>query len=65
MCRGFRGRARSGIRRLPVPAVKAKDPIGFRDRVPAFDIRELATIGLTRADMTVIEIAPQRLHLFC
>ena len=45
---------------LPAPAVKAKDPIGLRDRVPALDIGELATMDLAGSDMPVIEIAPQR-----
>ena len=61
----FSGKHAAGFDRLPVPAVKAEDTVGFRDRVPAFNIREFAAIGLAGADMPVIEIAPQRLHLFC
>ena len=52
------------IDRLSVPAVEARDLIGLRDRVPAPDVRELAPMGLAGADMTVIEIASQRLHRF-
>ena len=55
----------AGFDGFPAPAIKAKDPIGFRDRVPAFDIGELAAIGLARADLPAVEIAPQRLYLFC
>ena len=55
----------AGLHGLAVPAIKAKDPVGFRDRVPAFDVGELAAIGLARADVPAVEAAPQRLHLFC
>ena len=61
----LRGPARIWIKSFSVPAIKPKDPVGFRDRVPALDVRELTPISFARADMTVIEIAPQRLHLFC
>ena len=61
----FGGRTAFGFDRLSVPAVEAEDPVSFRDRVPALDIEELAPISFAGADMTVIEIAPQRLHLFC
>jgi hypothetical protein len=46
----FTGQHTAGFKSLPVPAVEAEDPIGFRDRVPALDIGELATVGLTGAD---------------
>ena len=36
---------------VSVPAIKPEDPVGFRDRVPTFDIGEFATMGLARADM--------------
>jgi CRP-like cAMP-binding protein len=55
----------AGFDGLAVPAIKAKDPVGFRDRVPAFDIGELASIGLARADVPAVEAPPQRLQLFC
>ena len=48
-----------------IPAVKAKDPVGFRDRIPALDVGELAPVGLACADIALIEIAPQRFRLFC
>src|SRR5262245_42030729 len=55
----------AGLDRLSIPAVKAKDSVGFRDRVPAFNIGELAPIGLACADIAVVEIAPERFDLFC
>src|SRR5450759_3088633 len=61
----FAGKHTAGLDRLPVPAIESEDPVCFRDGVPAFDIGKLAAMGLTGADMTVIQIAPQRLHLFC
>ena len=54
-----------GFDGLPAPAVKAEDPVGLRDGVPALDIGELATMELTGADLPVIEIAPQRQCLSC
>ena len=33
------------------PAVKAEDPVGLRDGVPALEIGEFAAMGLTGADM--------------
>src|SRR6516165_4330327 len=51
--------------RLPAPGIKAKDAVGFRDRKPAFDIREVATIGRPRANVPAAEATPQRLHLLC
>ena len=59
------GKDAFGFDRLPVPAVEAEDPVGLRDGVPALEIGELPAMGLTGADMPVIGIAPQRLHLFC
>jgi hypothetical protein len=47
------------------PAVEAEDSIGFLDRVPALDIGELTTMGLTGADLPVIEITLQRQPLSC
>ncbi len=55
----------AGFERLPAPAVESENPIGFRDRIPALQIGQLATIGLTGADMTAVGITPQCLHLFC
>ena len=55
----------AGLDRFPIPAIKAKDPVGFRDRVPALDIGELAAVGLARSDLAGVEIAPQRLYLLC
>ena len=40
----------AGFDGLSVPTIKAKDPVGFRDRVPSFDVGELASVGLARAD---------------
>src|SRR5262245_20620836 len=50
---------------LPTPAIKAEDPVGFRDRKPAFDIGKLAPIGFTRADLPWPQAASQRLYLLC
>ena len=55
------GKDATGFDRLPVPAVKPEDPVGLRNRVPAFEIGQFAAMGLTGAGMAVIEIAPQRL----
>src|SRR5450756_242633 len=55
----------TGLNRLPVPTIKTEDPVGLRNRVPAFDVGQFAAMGLAGADIKVIEIAPQRLHLFC
>ena len=54
-----------GFDGLSVPAVKPEDPVGFRDGVPALEIGQLPAMGLPGADMAVIEVAPQRLDLFC
>ena len=51
------GKDATGLDRLPVPAIEPKDPVGFRDRIPAFDVGQLAAMGLTRPDMAVIEVA--------
>ena len=61
----FAGKDATGFDGLPVPAVKPKDPVGFRNRVPALQIGELPAIGLTGADKPVIGLAPQRADLFC
>src|SRR5450759_2289286 len=53
------GEDTAGFDRLPVPTIEPKDPVGFRDRIPAFDVGQLAAKGLTRPDMAVIEVAPQ------
>src|SRR5215475_13583710 len=47
------------------PGIKAEDPIGFRDREPAFDVCQFAAMGLARADLPAIEVTTQRLQLFC
>ena len=61
----FTGEHTARFERLSIPPVEPEDAIGFRDRVPAFDIEELSAIGLAGADITVIEVAPQCFHLFC
>src|SRR5664280_3868477 len=61
----FAGKNAFRFDRLPVPAVEPEDSVGFRDGVPAFDIGQFAAMCLTRADMTVINIAAQCLYLFC
>ena len=43
----FAGEHTFGFDGFPAPAVEAKNPIGLRDRVPAFDIGEFTAIGLT------------------
>ena len=60
----FPGQDAFGVDGLPAPSVETEDPIGLRDRVPALDIGELATMDLAVADIAMIEISPQRLHLF-
>ena len=49
----FAGKHTAGLDRLPIPPVEPEDPIGFRDGVPAFDIGQLAAMGLTGPDMAV------------
>ena len=49
--------------RFAAPAVEAEDAVGFRDRVPALDVGELASIGLAGADLPAVEIAPEGLTL--
>ncbi len=55
----------AGFERLPAPAVKAEDPVGLRDGVPALQIGQFAAMGLAGADKATMGSAPQRLHLFC
>ena len=47
----FTGEDTAGFEGLPAPAIKAEDSIGFRDRVPAFDVGEFAAIGFAGADI--------------
>jgi hypothetical protein len=54
---GFSRQDATGVYGLAVPAVKTEDPVGLRDRIPAFDIGELATIDLASADVPVVEAA--------
>ena len=59
----FAGQYTAGFNGFPAPTIEAKDPIGLCDRVPALDIRKLPSMGLARANLPVIEIAPQRYEL--
>ena len=52
----FAGKHAFGLDGLPVPAVKAEDPVGLRDGVPAFEIGQLPAMGLTGADMAAIRL---------
>lgn len=54
----FTGQDAFGFERLRVPGVEPEDSVGFRNRVPSFDIGQFAAMGLTRADMAVIKVAP-------
>ena len=51
------GKDAFGFDRLPAPAVKAEDPVGLRDGVPALEISEFPAIGLAGADMTGDRVA--------
>ena len=42
---------------LPVPAIKAKDAIGFRHHLPALEIVENVALGLADLDMLGVEPA--------
>lgn len=53
----------SRLKGFAAPTIETEDPISFRDDVPTFKIRDLPTIGLTRADYSCIEIAPERSQL--
>ena len=48
----FAGEHTARLEGLSIPSVEPEDAIGFRDRVPAFDVRKLTAIGLPGADMT-------------
>jgi hypothetical protein len=61
----FPGEDTTGFNRFPAPSIKAKDAVGFRNRVPALDVGEFAPIGFAGADVTLIEIASQGFDLFC
>ena len=47
----FTGENAAGFDRLPAPGIESKDPIGFRNGIPALDIGELAAVGLARPDL--------------
>jgi hypothetical protein len=51
------GKDATGLDRLPVPPIEPEDPVGFRDRVPAFDVGQLAAMGLTRPDMVPLNLS--------
>ena len=55
------GKDAFGFDGLPAPAVKAEDPVGFRDGVPALEIGQLPAMGLAGPDMATIGLTPQRL----
>ena len=48
------GKDAFGFDGLPAPAVKAEDPVGLRDRVPALEVGQFPAIGLAGADMAVV-----------
>ena len=58
------GKDAFGFDGLPAPAVKAEDPVGLRDGVPALEIGQLPSIGLSGADMAVIGITLEGAYLF-
>ena len=59
------GKDAFGFDGLPAPAVKAEDPVGFRDGVPALEIGQLPSIGLPGADMAVIGITLEQARCTC
>ena len=61
----FAGKNAFGFDGFPVPAVKAEDPVGLRDGVPAFEIGQLPAMGLPGPDVGAVRLTPQRLQLFC
>src|SRR5450631_426349 len=61
----FAGEDTAGFKGLSAPPIESENSISFRDRIPAFDIVERTAIRFSSADIAVIEIAPQRLDLFC
>src|SRR5262249_51325705 len=52
-----------GHHRLAVPAFEPEHPIGFRDRMPAFDIGERLAPLLTRLDDFLTKLAREQPHL--
>src|SRR3974377_1042847 len=59
------GEHTTGLDGLSRPAIKAKDAVGLRDRVPTLEITELpAIMGVPGADMPVIGLTLERSHLF-
>src|SRR5664280_2393459 len=61
----FAGEDTAGFKGLSAPPIESENSIGFRDRIPAFDIVERAAIRFSGTDIAVTEIAPQRLNLPC
>ena len=59
------GENATGFYGFSTPSIKAEDPVGLRDREPAFDIGEFTAMGFARADLPAVEISPQGLYLFC
>src|SRR5262245_49287901 len=55
----------TGFDGFAAPTIKAEYSVGFRNRVPALDIREFAPIGFAGADVTWIDVTTQGFHLFC
>ena len=62
---GLPGEHALGFDGLSGPAVKAEDPVGLRDGVPALDIGQLPAMGLPAADVAAAGLALERLDLFC
>ena len=61
----FAGQHTAGFDRLPVPTIKAEDPVGRRNRLPALEVGQFAAVGLAGPDIAAIGLTPQRLNLFC
>jgi hypothetical protein len=59
------GQHAAGFQRFPAPAIKAEDPVGLGDGVPALQVGQFAAIGFASAQMPVIGLPPQGTDLFC
>src|SRR5437588_5543643 len=50
--------------RLTIPAIEAKDTIGFGNGVPALDVGQRPALKLPGVDIGAIQLALERSHLF-
>src|SRR3974377_138160 len=59
------GQHTAGFNGLSRPAIKAKDAVRLRDRIPPLDITELAAVSEASANVPLIGLTAQGAQLFC